>query len=187
MARAPRTTASKSGGGAKSPVKGRGSAKASSGGTAAPASKARSGSKSRSRSEAPVGTKAQRRASTANKAQRGTAQKRSAAKSQPRRKSEQTQSWGGALATMITSQLGRDILSDVLEAAAAALRKERPGQQTSTDARNAPDTTDSPVSVAAELAAGSAALASTAVNVLAGAVTDSALTALEGIAEGRER
>jgi hypothetical protein len=84
---------------------------------------------------------------------------------------------------MMTSQLGRDILAELLEAAAAALTKERPGQQTSTDAR-APDPSDTPVSIAAELAAGTA-LASTAVNVLAEAVTDSALTALEGIAGDR--
>lgn len=191
MARAPRTAASKSGGASKSPAKGRGRAKAASSGKAPAGSKARSASKAPSRSKSPVATNAQRRAPPASKtaspsgAKRGPAQKRSTSKSQPRRKSQPMQSWGGALAAMVTSQLGRDILSDVLVAAAAALRKDRPGVETST---RAPDTGDRPTSITAEVAAGTATLASTAINVLAGAVTDSALTALDGIAaEDRER
>src|SRR4030095_9554330 len=111
MARAPRATSSK----------GRDAGNAPSGGKGRGRAKPQSGARAQKRSAA-KGT----RASAATRT-RKAAQKRTALKQQTRRPLEQSTSWGSAVASLLTSALGRAIIADVLEAAAAALKKDRPG------------------------------------------------------------
>jgi hypothetical protein len=85
-------------------------------------------------------------------------------------------SWTETLQTLVTSSLGREILADVLEASAAALRKAR------TDARDvmeagataATAAGQTATSVGTEMATGAAALVQTATETLADLVTSTA-------------
>jgi hypothetical protein len=109
------------------------------------------------------------------------ARKRSASKAQKRRPSEQPQSWSGVVASLVTSAMGRAILADVLEAAAAALRKERPGfEQAGAD--QMASAREAATSAGSEIVSGTAALAQRAVSVLTEAAADAALDALDGMA-----
>ena len=53
------------------------------------------------------------------------ASKRTPAKARAGRRQPQTESWAASVGTLISSQLGRDILADVLTAAARVLRENR--------------------------------------------------------------
>jgi hypothetical protein len=82
---------------------------------------------------------------------------------------------------MATSPLAREIMADVLEAAVAALRKERPGLE-ALGAQQLARGEQAAADLGSEMVAGTAALAQTAVGVLAGAVADTALSVLGGSA-----
>jgi hypothetical protein len=143
------------------------------------------GGKGRGRAKPQSGARAQKRSAakdTAAKAATPTrkgAQKRTASKPERRRPSEQSQGWGSAVASLVTSALGRAILADVLEAAAAALKKERPEfERAGVDQIASPG--EAATSVGSEMMSGTAALAQRAVSVLTEAVTEKALNALDG-------
>jgi len=70
-------------------------------------------------------------------------------------------------------------MADVLEAAVAALRKERPGLE-ALGAQQLARAEQAAADVGSEIVAGTAALAQTAVGVLSGAVADTALSVLGG-------
>jgi hypothetical protein len=163
MARGPRETSSK----ARNAGTARGGGKA----------KAQRGAQKRSAAKgAAAGTKA----SAATGTRKG-ARKRSASKVQKRRPSEQPQSWSGVVASLVTSAMGRALLADVLEAAAAALRKERPGfEQAGTD--QLASAGEAATSAGSEIVSGTAALAQRAVSALTHAAADAALNALDSVA-----
>ena len=86
-------------------------------------SKARGGGKTKQRapakkSPAPPRPQAAPQRRQASKAR--TASKKSARKSAP-----QTESWASSVGSLMTSQVGREILADVLDAAAGVLRRNR--------------------------------------------------------------
>src|SRR5215212_2746964 len=110
MARSPRPTSSKARGGQKAPDRGNtGSAK----------TRASQGTASKKRPTTRKGPAPQARAS-----------QRTPAKAQGRRRQPQAESWAASVGSLINSQLGREILADVLNAAAGVLRQNRQmGQQ----------------------------------------------------------
>jgi len=85
------------------------------------------------------------------------------------------------LASLATSPLARDIMADVLEAAVAALRKERPGLE-ALGARQLARGEQAVADLGSEMMAGTSALAQTAVGVLTEAVADTALSVMGGSA-----
>ena len=98
-----------------------------------------------------------------------------------RRPSEQSQSWGSLIASLVTSTLGRAILADVLEAAAAALKKERPGLEQA-GADQIARAGEAATSAGSEIVSGTAALAQRAVSVLTEAAAERLSIALKGMA-----
>jgi hypothetical protein len=93
----------------------------------------------------------------------------------------------GAMTTLVGTTLGREIIAEVLEAAAAALRRrgsvaqvaERAGEQASETAATAVD-------VAGEVASGTVGLAQTAAGVLAEVAADTARSMMPGSADDDE-
>jgi hypothetical protein len=155
MARHPRSSAAKA----------RGSEKARKG----PASKARAARKS---SAAPARTRAA--------AKKGITSKRRARTAVPA-----GQSWSGALETLVSTSLGRNVLADALEAAAGALRRGQ-GELEETvaaGARAIRDTSSAAIDAGTEVVTGAASLAQTAAEALAGAATSSARSLLSGTGE----
>lgn len=181
MARAAKKTSKASSGkstarksASKASAKGRGSPKA------APRSPAKKGSAKG------AGTKS---AGTRAAAKRGAA--RGASKGGRRQSSQgSAQSWFGALNTLMASGPGRDIIADVLEAAAGALRRHRANVSEAMEAgaERMSDATGAAANVATEMAMGTVELAQTAATVLADVVTDAARSVLPGgIDEDDER
>jgi hypothetical protein len=82
-------------------------------------------------------------------------------------------------ASLATSPLAREIMADVLEAAVAALRKERPGLE-ALGAQQLARGEQAAADLGSEMVAGTAALAQTAVGVLTEAVADTALSMIGG-------
>src|SRR5215212_9093218 len=78
-------------------------------------SKTRAGGKAKPRAPAKKGGTPQRRG----------AQARAASKKSARRQSPQTESWASSVGSLLTSQPGREILAEVLDAAAGVLRRNR--------------------------------------------------------------
>src|SRR6478609_9120872 len=176
MARAPRGTSSKTSKSGRSQRAG--STKAASGS----GRKARTGTKATGRTKAESPTKARKSArgksargqqQPAKSAARATTrptttrpirktreapQKRVASRAQTQRRSEQGQGWVGMLASLATSPLARDIVADVLEAAVAALRKERTGLE-ALGARQLARGEQAAADLGSEMVAGTAALA----------------------------
>jgi len=93
----------------------------------------------------------------------------------------------GAMSTLVGTALGREIIAEILEAAAATLRRrggmaraaESAGEQASEAAATAGD-------VAAEVASGTVGLAQTAAGVLAEVATDAARSMLPAASEEGE-
>jgi hypothetical protein len=90
------------------------------------------------------------------------------------------------LQTLVTSSLGREILADVLEASAGALRKARADARDAMEAGATAATAagQTATSVGSEMATGAAALVQTATETLADIVTS---TASSLIPEGEPR
>jgi hypothetical protein len=88
------------------------------------------------------------------------------ARGRPRKSSPQSQSWFPAFGTLITSPLGREILADVLEAAAAVLRKQREV------AKQVADAGEAAVKTTGEVASLSRDMAQATAGALADATTD---------------
>jgi hypothetical protein len=88
----------------------------------------------------------------------------------------------GAVSTLAGSALGRQIIADVLEAAATALRKDRGNirQEIETGVEQVTETAGTAVNVATEVASGTVGLAQTAAGVLAEVATDAARSMLVG-------
>lgn len=165
----------------------------------APASKARSGAKSGKASGKASpnrsGGKAQKqtasKAAAASKSRsptkaREASKKRTPSKSKARQQPAKSQNWGSAISSLVTSSLGREILADVLEAAAAALKRERPGLQAA-GAEQIARAGEAATNIGTEIASGTAALAQTAVGVLAEVVSDTARSVLPGGTSRNER
>ena len=95
-------------------------------------------------------------------------------------------SWLTALSTLAGSAPGREIIADVLEAAASALRKSgtRIGQAVVSRAQQGIQAAGTAAEVAAEVATGTVGLAQTAASVLAEVATDAARSMLPGAAGG---
>ena len=149
---------------------------------------ARRAGKGGGKAKAQPGAKAQKRfaakgavATAAAKGPRKGTRQRTASKAQQRRPSEQSQSWGSLITSLVTSTLGRAILADVLEAAAAALKKERPGLEQA-GADQIARAGEAATSAGSEIVSGTAALAQRAVSVLTEAVADGLSIALKGMA-----
>ena len=130
--------------------------------------------------------KAQKSAARKNNVSKDKGAKKAAAPTKQRRSSKRAtgpigragatrskaQQSSGLLDRLVSSTIAREILADVLEAAAGALRKARTNVQ---DAVNevtsvANDASETAVSVTAEMASGAAAIAQTATDMLANAV-----------------
>jgi hypothetical protein len=99
------------------------------------------------------------------------------------------QNWSGALETLVSSSLGRDILADALEAAAGALRRGRGELQetVAASARAIRDTSSAAIDAGTEVVTGAANLAQSAAEALADAVTSSARSLLPGTGENETR
>jgi hypothetical protein len=118
--------------------------------------------------------------------QRGAAKKTAGQKR--RTSGKQTTPFAGAegmlaaFSTLATSAVGREIIADVLESAAAALRKARGNVQEGIESgvETATETAGAAVSVASEVASGTVGLAQTAAGVLAEVATDAARSMLVG-------
>ena len=108
MAQAPRKTA-----------KGRASGKAS------------KASPSKSRGSAKASAQSKSRAATK---QRAAPKRMPSSKSELRVSSATDQNWSGMIQALVTSNMGREVLADVLEAAAGALRKARADVQDAMEA-----------------------------------------------------
>ena len=110
MARSPRSTSSKAPTGRK----------ARGGGAASTKTRASAGTASKKNTGAGKGLARQPRA----------ASKRTQIRAQPRRGQPQAESWAAGVGSVLTSELGREILADMLNAAAGVLRQNRgTGQQ----------------------------------------------------------
>jgi hypothetical protein len=108
------------------------------------------------------------------------AQKRGAAR-KPRGTAAASENLFGAMSTLVGTALGREIIAEVLEAAAATLRRRGGMAQVAEDAREqASETAATAVDVATEVASGTVGLAQTAAGVLAGVATDAARSMLPG-------
>jgi hypothetical protein len=85
-----------------------------------------------------------------------------------------------AFSTLAGSALGREIIADVLESAATALRKDRGNirQEIESGVERATEAAGSTVDVATEVASGTMGLAQTAAGVLAEVATDTARSML---------
>lgn len=93
-----------------------------------------------------------------------------------------SQSWIGLLSDLITSPLGREILADVLIAAAAALKKDRPTVQQAFEdgVQKAAQAGATAVGAGSDVASATATLAQSAAGALAEVVTDAARDILPG-------
>ena len=93
-----------------------------------------------------------------------------------------SQSWGSLLNTLVTSSLGREILADVLIAAAAALKKDRPIVQRAFEegVQKAAQAGATAVGAGTDVASATATLAQSAAGALAEIVTDAARDMLPG-------
>ena len=89
----------------------------------------------------------------------------------------QAASWASSVGSLLNSQLGREILADVLDAASAVLRRDRTGQQVertmNTVADAGSDIASTAVDVSTDIASGAVETGAT----IASAVTDMAETA----------
>jgi len=105
-------------------------------------------------------------------------------KSESRVSSATDQNWSGMVQALVTSNMGREVLADVLEAAAGALRKTRADVQDAMEAgvSAASAAGDSAVNVGAEMATGTVALVQTATEALADIVTGTAQTLIPTLA-----
>jgi type II secretory pathway component HofQ len=119
MARSPRSTSSKARAGGKA----RGG---SSKGTRA--AKKSTSKRAASRSAAPSQRTSKAPASSKGAASRASKKSRSA-HAQGRMRQAQLDSWATNISSLLSSQPGRDILAEALDAAAAVLRRDRGGQQ----------------------------------------------------------
>jgi type IV secretory pathway TrbL component len=97
--------------------------------------------------------------------------------------------WTGAIDTLIASPSGREILANVLEAAAEALRRVGPGvgQAAEAGAQQVMETSEAAAEIGTEVASGTMALAQTAAGVLADVVTDAARSLLPETGSGTTR
>ena len=159
----------------------------------------RTSSKQRTPAKARKGTSAKRgvaKKSAGSSKQRRTS-KAAATKRRPRAGATGEQNWSSALTALVSSSLGREILADVLEAAAGALRRAQGNMQEAIAAGTsaASEASDTAVSVSSELVSGTAAVAQTATEVLGDVVTaaarsllpDSANAARTDLADRSER
>jgi hypothetical protein len=118
--------------------------------------------------------------------QRATAKRGSASKRRARKAARAGQSWPAALETLVSSSQGRNILAEVLEAAAGALRKGQGELQenVATGARAMRDVSGAAIDAGTEVVKGTAGLAQTATEVLADVVTSAARSLLPESGEG---
>jgi len=107
-------------------------------------------------------------------------------KSESRVSSAADQNLSGMVQALVTSSMGREVLADVLEAVAGALRKARADVQDAMEAgaSAASAAGDSAVNVGTEMATGTVALVQTATEALADIVTGTAQSLLPNPAGG---
>lgn len=138
MARSPKSTSTKARSGRKTRT----------GPTASTKSRARKGAASKKTAEARKGSASKARA----------ASKRTQVRAQPRKGQPKAESWAASVGSLVTSQLGREILADVLNAAADVLRQHRAAGQQAQEVRaivgRGPDLASTAVQVGTEAASG---------------------------------
>ena len=150
-----------------------------------PRKPAKSRASGKSQKTAPTKSRAPSRASAKGQAaskSRATSKQRAAPKRMPSPRGDARvskapdRSWTETLQTLVTSSLGREILADVLEASAGALRKARTDAQDAMEAGALATTAagQAATSVGTEMATGAAALVQTATETLADLVTSTA-------------
>jgi hypothetical protein len=176
MARSPRSTSSKAPTGHK----------ARAGGAASTKTRASAGTASKKNAGAGKGPARQPRA----------ASKRTQTRAQPRRRQPQPESWAAGVGSLLTSELGREILADMLNAAAGALRQHRgTGQQAqeagqgmvdrgtdvaTTAVQVGSEAASGAVDTGAEITAAAVDMAQTAAGALATVATSAVLNMLPG-------
>ena len=184
MARSPRPTSSKARGGQKARAGGN---------TGSAETRASEGPASKKRRTTRKGPAPQARASS----------QRTPAKAQGKRRQPQAESWAASVGSLINSQLGREILADVLNAAAGVLRQNRQMGQQAQEAGRAvidrgTDAASTAVQVGTEVASGavntgvgitSAAvdIAQAAAGTLATVATEAMLNMLPGAPTGEDQ
>ncbi len=89
----------------------------------------------------------------------------------------QAASWASSVGSLLNSQLGREILADVLDAASAVLRRDRRGQQVERTVNAVADAGSDIASTAVDVSTDIASGAVEAGATIASAVTDMAETA----------
>jgi hypothetical protein len=146
--------------------------------------KARGGTGTKARPTSKKSTSAKKVAS----AQKAGAPRRIASKRRSPKPSAGAGQWLGAVSNLVGTLEGREIVADVLEAAAAALRKGRRNVASAVEAgtEQVLETAETATNVATEVAAGTASLAGTAAGVLAEAVADVAHSVLPGGSAGAD-
>jgi hypothetical protein len=158
------------------------------------ASKSR-GSKKAARSAPQKGSAKKTRAAPAKRAQARSAPTKSATKRSPRNQAAPAQSWTSSVGALLTSQLGREILADVLDSAAGVLRRNRDvAQQVAASGEAALDSGrdmataafDASTNVAGEVASATRGIAQTAAGALAELASD-AMNAMTSGAAGTGR
>ena len=169
-----------------------------------PPSKARRGGKGQA-----AGGGSKTRASSAAASKKATAKKgasaknRSASKRAPARAQPQAASWGASVESLLTSELGREILADVLNATAGVLRQNREmGRQAEVAGRamidRGTDLASTAVNVGTEVASGAVDtsaditaaavdIAQTAAGTLAAVATNAVLNMLPGAQAGNDQ
>ena len=176
MARSPRSTSSKAPTGRK----------ARAGGAASTKTRASAGAASKKNAGAGKGPARQPRA----------ASKRTQTRAQSRRGQPQAESWAAGVGSLLTSEVGREILADMLNAAAGVLRQNRgTGQQAqeagramvdrgtdlaSTAVQVGTEAASGAVEAGAEITAAAVDIAQTAAETLATVATGAVLNLLPG-------
>jgi hypothetical protein len=115
------------------------------------ASKARAGSKAR-RNTAPKAAAPSKKATAKRAPAKKASSKRTGSKAQAKRPQAQAENWAGSVGSLLTSQVGREVLAEVLEAAVSVLRRVRDtGQQIANTGGAAVDAGSSTVSSAVDV------------------------------------
>ena len=168
------------------------------------ASKARTGRNTPTGATAPAKTRGSKGAASKKNARPGkgparkprAASKRTPARVQPGRAQPKPESWAASVGSLVTSQLGREILADVLNAAADVLRQNRAMSQqaqvagravvdrgtdlASTAAQVGTEAASGAVDTGAQITAAAVDIAQTAAGALATVATSAVLNMLPG-------
>jgi hypothetical protein len=123
------------------------------------------------------------------RAQKGSAakweapQKRAASKARGRRQTGGSTDWAGAFQTLIGSPQGREVLADMFDAVAGALRNQRETAATAAEdgTEAVASTVETTLDAATEIASGTMGVAQTATTVLTDVISDAMRSVIAGL------